>query len=665
MVVESSRPQTVLVIVAQGTYTNWEQLTQVPGLARKLATALDGNGYRLRLPELLEGGTVAGVRDALGPFLKELSEHDRLMLYWIGHGSGSGIHYLVVKDSPKPADAWMAIPTRDLGILIAQSKVEKVLVVLDTCFSSGGAEGFARDIYEVLNTKTDLPGQIRFAGVLPSVNALEKAQEGVFCRALEKVLTDPSVPSRRWTDQDEQIGFSNLGVALLEVLGHEFGEGWQPPRPFTLGFDDRFLPNPRYRGPQPAMDVETRRMHVPEALALAAGGVEAGVIGSYFKGRTRVLSELVHWLREGSGVLILTGPPGSGKSAVLGRLATLCNPAHRQISEGGGDAGATHESTLPVVAIDAALHAKGLAVGECARRIAEQAGIEPPAGVSFDTARFLDSVRELGRPPTVLVDALDEAVHPLEVGEVLLRLSTEAGGRVLVGTRRSPDGRPLQEGVDRHSRLRFVFGKQARIVDLDDEPDTAADIAAYVTARLKDDPRSRHRDDAEAIERVAQGVAERAQGVFLYARVVSRTLQEAAVLDARNLPVGPLEAFADDLNTRFKDTKEVVVGLLTALAWGEGGGLSRWAWPRVATALSTAGESYDEAQVASVLDHAGFHILEAAESGQTVYRLAHQSFTELYRRQSADVVGVQQAITKALTEKPLDGAVPARDRNNA
>jgi hypothetical protein len=142
-------------------------------------------------------------------------------------------------------------------------------------------------------------------------------------------------------------------------------------------------------------------------------------------------------------------------------------------------------------------------------------------------------------------------------------------------------------------------------------------------------------------------------------------LQEAAVLDARNLPVGPLEAFADDLNTRFKDTKEVVVGLLTALAWGEGGGLSRWAWPRVATALSTAGESYDEAQVASVLDHAGFHILEAAESGQTVYRLAHQSFTELYRRQSADVVGVQQAITKALTEKPLDGAVPARDRNNA
>jgi hypothetical protein len=47
--------------------------------------------------------------------------------------------------------------------------------------------------------------------------------------------------------------------------------------------------------------------------------------GSYFTGRTAVLSDLASWLHhqgDGRRCLVLTGSPGSGKSAVLVRLMT-------------------------------------------------------------------------------------------------------------------------------------------------------------------------------------------------------------------------------------------------------------------------------------------------------------------------------------------------------
>jgi hypothetical protein len=74
----------------------------------------------------------------------------------------------------------------------------------------------------------------------------------------------------------------------------------------------------------------------------------------------------------------------------------------------------------------------------------------------------------------------------------------------------------------------------------------------------------------------------------------------------------------------------------------------------VATALSISGDVYADADVTWVLDHAGFHVLEAGEAGQTVYRLAHQSFADYYRHQEADRVRAQRAITEALTEERIE-----------
>ena len=66
----------------------------------------------------------------------------------------------------------------------------------------------------------------------------------------------------------------------------------------------------------------------------ASRGIEIGEAGWYFSGRTRILSQLVDWLRNSEhGLVVVTGPAGSGKSAVMGRLATLSDPAYRVEAE--------------------------------------------------------------------------------------------------------------------------------------------------------------------------------------------------------------------------------------------------------------------------------------------------------------------------------------------
>ena len=132
---------------------------------------------------------------------------------------------------------------------------------------------------------------------------------------------------------------------------------------------------------------------------------------------------------------------------------------------------------------------------------------------------------------------------------------------------------------------------------------------------------------------------------------MSRMLMEAPSVDTESLPAGVLAAFTTDLDTRFGQRRALVNGILCALAWAEGGGLSRDVWPRVATALGEQTD-YADHDVAWVLDHAGSHVLEGGEAGQTVYRLAHQAFADHYRSQTPHVIETQRAITAELIGEP-------------
>src|SRR5262249_16871006 len=129
-------------------------------------------------------------------------------------------------------------------------------------------------------------------------------------------------------------------------------------------------------------------------------GAEAG---HYFVGRVAVLSRLAAWSRSDSAerAAVVTGSPGAGKSAVLGRLVVLADPGSRVGIPTDTVAAGTDPGTG---AIDVAIHARHKTLDELVTGIA--------AGAGLDT----DSVDELiaglarrGRPLVVVLDALDEA----------------------------------------------------------------------------------------------------------------------------------------------------------------------------------------------------------------------------------------------------------------
>ena len=276
------------------------------------------------------------------------------------------------------------------------------------------------------------------------------------------------------------------------------------------------------------------------------------------------------------------------------------------------------------------------------------------AGISLDATQLVGALVDTLRADhptrrfTFLVDALDEARpgHPKGIGSRLLKpLAALPHVRIIVGVRRDPDGGVLPETEDRHARLRALFGNQVIIHDLADEQDTKQDMMNYVRKRLGD---SRHKKKTAQIKAVANAIAERADGIFLYSRLVTRTLMDLERLDGP-LPDSALEAFVADLTVRFNENITRVHDLLRALAWGQGKGLSRRVWAPIASALSPEGAMYDDQDISWALTHAGAHIVESGENGQAVYRLAHQAFADYFQSQHEPVLA-QRLITAAVTE---------------
>jgi WD40 repeat protein len=646
------RPRVVLVVIAHTQYKDWEPLKELRSAVDALVQKLDrpGTGYQILQRRLIVGGTKRDVEDGLSSLLTELRDNDRLVVYWTGHGVGDGHHYLVTHESPLHGLTTLnALRADALGEVMVKSKAEKILVLVDTCYSSEGARLIAEEVGRILGRRTVAAGREPYVAVIPSAHSAQKAEAGVFCRALTEVLTGTDPALRRWTDRDEFIPIDYLGDALLYAMRAAMGPSWQPPLPTSDGFGSRFLPNPRFRV-SPAADVETsrRQLQIPETLALAARGIEAGGSGSYFTPR-KVIGRQLAWLQEpGAGMSVLTGSPGAGKSAVLGRLLLLSDPtfgAQARLTRSADD---PLEGQLPPPAfVDAALHARGKTAEQCGRLIADQ--LDVPLGVeggTFDGQTLVAAIAGRTRRPVIIIDALDEAAEPFAVATLAVALAAQGGARVAVGTRRSLDGRIVPSDEDRHARLKSTFGSWAFVVDLDDEVDTRDEIASYVTRRLLD---SRHRDQREAVEQAARSIADAARGSFLYARVVSRALQSADRLDGP-LPSDALEAFVSDLRSRFTERLPMVDSVFAALAWSAGDGVSRAVWPAMATAVSDGAPVCSDGDVSWVLDHAGWYVLETQESGQTVYRLVHQAFADYYRSRAVDNAAIRHRIAVAIAQ---------------
>jgi hypothetical protein len=240
-----------------------------------------------------------------------------------------------------------------------------------------------------------------------------------------------------------------------------------------------------------------------------------------------------------------------------------------------------------------------------------------------------------GRRFTVLVDALDEAEDPIAIARtVLRRIAQLSAGRVVVGIRTGADDGA--SGSDLLSDL--LAGPGTERVVLARDPDA---VAAYTRQWLVDARGTGQLaiDDGE-IEFVAQRMAAHpgTDGHFLVARLaVHELIAEPAVLEPRNrnrlewlLSADPRDLFTSAVR-RLTMTSGTAGPLLRALAASHGRGVTRadGMWAELAGAIDP-GTVIRETDIDDLLAKAGPYILLDAEYKLTVYRLAHQTFQEVF-----------------------------------
>ena len=436
-------------------------------------------------------------------------------MFWTGHGERKSSRlYLMTHDSPNfQFDFTNAIEPGFIAKCAAFSKAKKILLFIDACHSGAAVRDILAEIANVMNEQSPDAMKGRGIAVIASAHAIEKAQANVVCRVFKEALIDNSVP-RRWTDADRYIDGGLLTAALMDEVERRGIE--QQMLPATYGRAEELIPNPRFRANLPAENVEERRWRLSQSDAaahfeLAARGIEVGVTGWFFCGRKRLLRELVDWLiTVDTGVRVVTGPPGTGKSAVVGRLATLSDPEYRQeaIKVGAVEEGA---DAVPLLgSIDVAAHAKGKTLDDCARVLASGLNIELGQKASVDVDLLVGEIGKLGRKVTLLIDAIDEAAAgqgEAMVSRLIVPLGRLPQVKILVGSRRSLDGAVVPEAEDRHGRLHAAFGPNVVIDDLADEKDTREDIADYVRRRLASSDKHRN-DDPAIVQQAAERVAE-------------------------------------------------------------------------------------------------------------------------------------------------------------
>jgi WD40 repeat protein len=310
------------------------------------------------------------------------------------------------------------------------------------------------------------------------------------------------------------------------------------------------------------------------------------------------------WITSGSaGLLLLSGPVGSGKSSALSLASARCD-------QGG------------VARVDL----RGLDADTAVERIFLSTGTDALAGLDTPVGEAIAALA-----PGLIIDSLDEmAQGDAQTTALLIRRLCQAGLRLVVSAAVEGDAGRLVPVLDpaRHIRL--------------DDPVRVALTAASIRSYL-----GRHLPD-HAVGAAGYQAAFSAGGSFLLAHLwthvpcaLGQDLASAMAVFLASLPS--------------REEARVRV-MLAALSRGKGDYLPRPLWPRFARALS--GEEFGEADVELVLGTCPWLIRCGGDPADPGYALAHQAYASYFRRATRSE-SAGSRVSSSLTRAVIDTAAQA------
>ncbi|WP_143196374.1 caspase family protein, partial [Streptomyces sp. CB03578] len=638
---EEIRGAALGVVVENYQSGRFRQLTGATAQMRELCELLEERGYGTTV---VEDPEYSAVNKPLGDWARKwraTGGHGPAVVLWSGHGVLDDRELrLIVRDTVDPEFDGEVHSANLLASTASLSGADQVLLLIDTCHAGAGVVPSLKKALDRLSQRNLPPGRWAWFGVIASCRPQEKAEAGgVLLDAFARVLREgPRTDEYRheWSRRNGQVSGNTVIQAVLAEWPAEVGH--RPLNAMT-GRDRLMFANP--------LRAAATEPELVEHLVQAARGAAPDDEGWFFSGRRRVLGEITEWLEaRRPGLFLVTGSAGSGKSAVLGRIATLSDPAHR------ADVLA-HQPLTPrdpdpgEDSVDVALHLRGFTVQQLAEAIARRLSLPRPQTPAALIAEVEKGWPESRRRLVLVLDGLDEAApdqaHPV-VEQLLAPLSRLSC--VLLGSRDRPF-RPQQEpGESLDQAVSRLLDVRARASDLDAESDTESDIREYCRRRLL--ARGLTDPDATTATGLVAGRASTRSGGFLFARMATDSLLRrfaAAGAEgwdwAEAIPSSISAAFTEDLESgpvRERDgavLPHAAEDLLTALAWSAGNGMpARGVWEAAASALSGDGIEYGPEDVDWLLNEYGRYVVEDTDGTQAVYRLYHREFIAHLQRVS-------------------------------
>jgi hypothetical protein len=586
--------------------------------------------YEPALPELAGNPTTTEISQALNEWLDGRCPDDMVVIYLAAHGEVSGsTAYVLGRNSPSERFAGRAISGEELGRILGQAAPHNALVIVDACVGGVLAMSIqSAAVEEARENPARDPYRPSAFAVLSSSFGLDPAYDGKFAAAFLNVVTQErrTGSQRPWISIDVLMSGLNDELAALGIPQVAERAVW------GTGAVE-LIPNPNFG---------TRRLSglvSDEELAAHFGpesrGVTAGERGSYFTGRHDELARIAAWLKTGGGgLLVVTGSPGSGKSALVSRVVVLSDPELRKAIP---NVDRLDEKTVPPEgAIDAVIWCHNKSFDRVVSELADKLSVTTTT-VDRMAEELLSAVAD--REPTIVFDALDEAsagdARPIAT-KLIRPLARLPRAGVLVATRPHPVMRDTV-GVAgrRRDLLTDMEARPEGVIVLDRAANQARDMTAFVAKRLQstEDGKTPYTDHPKLARDVAERITAAAGDSFLVAAVGARALAAGeSAIDPENddleLPSEVGAALAVYLD-RFSEP-DAVRDLLRPLAMAEGNGLP-WGpvWAPLAGAL--ADRRYDDDAISALLDEASDLIVESTDDGEPVYRLFHESLAESLR----------------------------------